>query len=364
MEGKRLGRKDKVQEPKISATAKTIYGEIYECIDIDKQPAFDHPALRADRTQLGPSMEIVDILAERSSLARGNNHSKYEKIWLEKKGCPFGTVPIPKKTSKKGAKCLSPMLLSSSLVGIDGYDFAGIRVYPVPPQTKYYGASALVNIYAPEVKPQQFSAATVFVDSGTDQIQAGWMVNPDLNGDNNVRLYNLWTRDHRTSTGCYNTQCPGYVHVYNLIPVNYAFPKTSTQYEKVDVNITVSQADNGDWLFLMDTQMLGYWPASLFTTLKDGADKISFGGQVYTPTDNSPPMGSGDFFGGNYPKTCYMHQVAVLNNQATHMSPDSSHVEEVDSRCYYEGYEELSQEDGYRFLFGGRGGKAGIECFD
>lgn len=75
-------------------------------------------------------------------------------------------------------------------------------------------------------------------------------------------------------------------------------------------------------------------------------------------------MGSGQFRNGQYQMTAYMRQVKVVDQSDRTFDPQNSFIAGRDSRCYFEGDHSLSSDPywGYKFLFGGRGGKDGREC--
>uniref|UniRef100_A0A1S3XCI0 Neprosin PEP catalytic domain-containing protein n=1 Tax=Nicotiana tabacum TaxID=4097 RepID=A0A1S3XCI0_TOBAC len=110
--------------------------------------------------------------------------------------------------------------------------FAGISITASPPIERFLGVSAFLCLYNPHVNGTgQYSAATIYFSNGAgknlEQIQVGWIVHPKLNGDTRTHLYTTWTADGFHTTGCYNTHCPGFIQLSRVIPVDYAFPRTS-----------------------------------------------------------------------------------------------------------------------------------------
>lgn len=73
-------------------------------------------------------------------------------------------------------------------------------------------------------------------------------------------------------------------------------------------------------------------------------------------------MGSGQFKGDNPYRTAYMKRVEVFFNDDTYGPPPSNLIQGIDSRCYLEGWESYSSSEGFHFLYGGTGGKAGLTC--
>lgn len=103
-----------------------------------------------------------------------------------------------------------------------------------------------------------------------------------------------------------------------------------------------------------DDFVVGYWPSEVLPSLKDGGDQVVWGGEVYSNSDEFPPMGSGIFDFKNYEKrNCYFRRVKV-GTKHPHYVPFHS----LESGHYYaRGH---SQEDDYwrfTFYFGGESGR-------
>ncbi|KAK4851507.1 hypothetical protein QYF36_015780 [Acer negundo] len=66
-------------------TFQSTNNEEYDCVDIFKQPAFDHIQLKNHKIQMNPSLlPKIDNLGE----------NKYSSFEVQSKGCPEGMVPI------------------------------------------------------------------------------------------------------------------------------------------------------------------------------------------------------------------------------------------------------------------------------
>nr|XP_010326960.1 uncharacterized protein LOC104649445 [Solanum lycopersicum] len=78
-------------------TIKTKYGDIYDCVDFYKQPAFDHPLLKNHNyhPQMKPSYSMIESVSTIST-----SNYKLSKIRLSDEGCPVGTVPIRRITKE------------------------------------------------------------------------------------------------------------------------------------------------------------------------------------------------------------------------------------------------------------------------
>ncbi|KAJ7969830.1 Protein of Unknown Function (DUF239) [Quillaja saponaria] len=110
------------------------------------------------------------------------------------------------------------------------------------------------------------------------------------------------------------------------------------------------------WLTYGDSDTrIGYWSSSIFTNLKDGAEVLRWGGQVYSSVPSMPVMGSGemdDYFGSHYRQVSLRYESGSSLN-GTLDAP----LEILQSRCYKAGNNAYKGEYwGYSFWFGGTGG--------
>ncbi|XP_019238281.1 PREDICTED: uncharacterized protein LOC109218374 isoform X2 [Nicotiana attenuata] len=221
-----------------NVTVETIHGDIYDCVDIYKQPALLHPMLDKERIKrtIAKELEKQRLKAKKPQKDQFS-YFKAEEYWLNKEGCPIGTVPIRRMTKEHH--------LTNGFPTDDIIDFAGISIKASPAINKFTGASTIVTLYNPQVNgPGQYTSATIFLESGDatnlEQIQTGWIVHPQLNGDGRTRLYTYWTADGQQKTGCYNSICPGFIQLSSEIPVDYAFPKVSLpQYDSQELQIQI-----------------------------------------------------------------------------------------------------------------------------
>ncbi|KAL0757858.1 hypothetical protein Bca101_095526 [Brassica carinata] len=230
--------------PDATSTTMTEYGDIYDCIDFYKQPAFDHALLKSHEfhPEMRPSnMNGLEEVGKEEEKEEGDNEIEVE--------CPHGTVPI-RRTTKEDLirqKTFNQMFDSN--------------IHPL-----------------------------------TDS-EPGLHVNPTLYGDNRCRKFAYFhTRDQH----CFNTNCPGFVIVNNNSPLDYAFPKVS----EIAVRIMECRfyiyrdPQNGNWWLVTGKgkkqKALGFWPAKLFTDLAYNADEVYWGGELFTiPNSKTSPMGNG-----------------------------------------------------------------------
>ncbi|GKC01809.1 carboxyl-terminal proteinase, partial [Tanacetum coccineum] len=155
-----------------------------------------------------------------------------------------------------------------------------------------YGARAKLNVWAPNVTNEnEFSLSQIWVISDPpgplNTIEAGWMVYQELYGDTSPRLFIYWTNDGYQKSGCYNLMCSGFVQTNQKISLGAALAPVSTYNgTQYDIGISIwKDPKGGNWWLslghdLIASNLIGYWPSTLFTYLGHHANLIEFGGEV------------------------------------------------------------------------------------
>ncbi|CAN6986991.1 unnamed protein product [Brassica rapa subsp. trilocularis] len=299
----------------------TEHGDILDCININKQLAFDHPLLKNHTIQLMPTtIPKWNINNNKNSKNGDSVPFRQDDI-----SCPSGTVVVKRITQEDliqsqrlksmGSKYSRHISSEGKNIELTGFHFA-VAEY----RHQVFGAKVNFSIWEPEVSPTQFSSASMLIAQGSKEqfqsIRAGWIVYQWLN-QNHSRLYTYWTADGFIKTGCYNILCPGFVQVSARIPLGILFGPVSVydgpQYE---VGIRIYKDGNtGDWWLVVYDENVGYWPNSLFTKagLGHGASLVAYGGEVYSPVkEKSPSMGSGHFPSEGYSKAAYVNNFEVV----------------------------------------------------
>ncbi|KAK2399680.1 hypothetical protein QL285_049469 [Trifolium repens] len=301
----------------------TKFGYIVDCVDINKQPAFDHPLLKDHKLQRRP---IFHMKNEKISAKNSPTNLIFR---LEKEECPTGTVPI-RRTTK------DDLIRSKSLWN---------AVSPKESGQHYYGVSGTTSIYNPKTHIYQASSSHVYIQSGdgTNKIIVGWHVFPFINGDDRPHVFAEWRSNNFNKTsGCYNTKCLGFVQVDNQFHIGQVLPNVSVYGGSMsDLPINIYQA-------------VGYFPVALFNNL-NAADEVGWGGVTINSDSPSPPMGSGYFPDGNPYHSCYFKNIAYKNAIGSgDFRPNK--VQEISDgpKCYGVKY----QSNDYSVLFEGPGGLA------
>ncbi|VYS63651.1 unnamed protein product [Arabidopsis thaliana] len=323
---------------------KTEHGDMFDCIDIHKQLAFDHHLLKNHSVQLKPTTVPEWIT--------GNNISGSFSLLQEGISCPNGTVIVKRTTMED---LMHAQRLKS--MGFDGpRPFLTKTTNNTNSNGKLYvargnygpdlfaGVRGNLNVWRPKILEDQVSVAYIAVGGGAKDnfasISVGWKVNPSLYHGDYARLYASWTL-HGSNTGCNDMSCPGFVQVSKTIPLGAVIQPTSyykgPQYE---LRLTLYQDHiKGDWWFAINDEDVGYWPASLFKSWRESnaASYASWGGQVYSPvTKKSPPMGSGHWPSEGFQKSAYVSHLQMILGDGRVFNPQTGTVKlyQTNQNCY------------------------------
>ncbi|MCL7031977.1 hypothetical protein MKW94_003669 [Papaver nudicaule] len=291
-------------------TMHSSWGDTYDCIEFHKQPTFDHPLLKDHKFEM--EEESADFVSTGSL-----------KTLMKAAGeCPNGTVPIRRTTRED----LIRTKLTSNGLG-DEYR-AGVS-YDTKQGETIYGASGWINVWNPSVHQDQFSAAEIVLQSGSqDQaniIKSGWMHclygSPQLYGDYVTRGFTYSEGyDGLQKTGCYNTLCHGFIQTHSTITPDMPFTEISKiggDQIYVTSQIILDKPEGKWWLTLQDIR-IGYWPKELFPAFSPGVASVFWGGRVKSGQDgSSPPMCSGQPINEHFADAGFINllQYIDLNNE-------------------------------------------------
>ncbi|CAK9269430.1 unnamed protein product, partial [Sphagnum jensenii] len=325
-------------------------GDLVSCIPITKQPAVTDSATPI---QLEPSM--VPSKPQNQNENRKESKQASQRFALEVGSCPAGTIPVRRRSPDQTTAESDQLDSSSASVSIHEHAYASTTIAHPP---SFKGTEVILNVWEPLVEPHCFSLAQLWLintglafpynssDGLLNTIEAGWQVFPDLYGDNHARLFIYWTGDDYQETGCYNLNqgCEagslGFIQVSNKVLIGGSIAPTSivnsTQYE---IKLQVFKDDiSGNWWLQFNDEFVGYWPRSLFHSLKDTADAIDWGGEVIVHNGNSPHMhtnmGSGEASYLGYKKAAYQRNLQYVGtDNALHIATGLEAVTEA-ALCY------------------------------
>ncbi|XP_028124410.1 uncharacterized protein LOC114321445 [Camellia sinensis] len=334
-------------------TIQNNYGDIYDCVDFYKQPAFDHPLLKNHtfHFQMKPTS-----LPNRSRDQVSSKDSKPLRIGLKGGGCPIGTVPI-RRTTKEDLirkKLASKIMTPADDTG--GADYAIVETIDGP--NKYSGASAVLSVHQPDVVGKQYSAGRMMIANGPDSLQFGWRVDPSLFGDARTRLF-IYTNAGQSH--CFNTNCPGFVIVDTEIALGSGFSEVSIRGgTPVAMEIYILQdLANGNWWLGAANTNIGFWPKSILGGgLANLASHAEWGGEVFSPPGTpKPAMGAGYFLIEDTRYDAYFRNIALKSPSGQDIINPQTY-EFTNNRKLYdvkdEGYR--GAHFGHLVLYGGPGG--------
>ncbi|XP_027368488.1 uncharacterized protein LOC113874464 [Abrus precatorius] len=338
----------------------TKFGDIIDCIDINKQPTLDHPLLKNHKLQRKPTFEKpITKTGVKNSPAKS-------KFLLEKYSCPTGTVPIRRTTKEDLIR--TKLLLNYHILTKEnpGTHVAYVTVFSFA--GPFYGVRGDSSLYNPKVEKDQISSAHLWVQNGpvdtNNKIVAGWHVAPQLYGDNATHVFAAWTSDNFKKTGCYNYHCQGFVQTDNQIYLGTRAEKTSVYGGDIyEVSISITQdLMTKNWWVNMENRSIGYFPGALFSNLAM-ADTVGWGGRTSTSAGTpSPPMGSGVFPDDNFVHAAYFRHVAFRNKLGQLYGPDLQQTRSFTDKpeCFgVKYYGDQGRDVGYSLQFGGPGGNCG-----
>ncbi|KAM0860970.1 hypothetical protein ACQ4PT_046208 [Festuca glaucescens] len=329
------------------ATKTTIvneFGEVFDCVDIYRQPAFDHPLMKNHVLQMKPSSYPKGFPFKYSSATNTT------KAQLGRIPCPAGTIPVLRNNSVEHLPQDFSTILGGQLAIIATTD-------------KIYGAHASFSIWKPEVKGYGDISATVMnvlngrPGEGLEGIGAGSLVS-SIFGDRFARFH-VWRE--MQNKPCFDLQCKGFVQVgkfglgQKITPVSV--------YKGIQVALTFllfQDPKTKDWWLVVDDKPIGYWPSFLFTNLQERASMASFGGYVWGPTikKQPPEMGSGHSAAEGELRAAYARNVKIVNieNLLTDLDRERTTCQASKPRCYSVDAFDYNS-DGAHMFYGGPGGR-------
>ncbi|URE45419.1 hypothetical protein MUK42_24821 [Musa troglodytarum] len=384
-------------------------GDIVDCVDLYKQPAFDHPLLKDHTIQMRPHVEIY---GERDEAAARVEARVPSQAWQRSGSCPDGTIPILRiqkhhllnaasmeDYGRKPWHGMSEHQTRTSHLSLDA-GVEGLHAYGVLMASgfSYVGAKASINVWNPHVGgDDEFTTAQIWLRNGpynsSDSIEAGWIVDPGLYGDRRTRFFVYWTvnlfvliflsstyfpwtfarptrlvsieqTDSGRTTGCFNLLCAGFVQTNPHVALGAAFASTSRrdgQQYRIPLNLWLDSDNEKWWLMFGDDDVaVGYWPSSLFAGLRGAATLALFGGDVYSPRIHEKPhtttaMGSGDFASYHWGTACWIGQPRIKDYSGEYKYPYPFGTRSTQTDCYSaENYAEMLWTEPL-FYFGGPG---------
>ncbi|KAJ1269722.1 hypothetical protein BS78_07G232700 [Paspalum vaginatum] len=382
---------DRINKPPVRSIQSVDGGDTIDCVAAHEQHGLDHPLLKAHTIQTEPPQ----VPTTRSSAAAG--HGAWQ-TWHHGGHCPRGTVAIRRTTAQdvlraaslsrfgrkkkrtRRRRSVEHVVVAAArnappdVVTGNGHEHA-IAYTATAQQQEYYGAKATINVWDPAIQESNgFSLSQIWILSGSfngsdlNSIEAGWQVSPELYGDSRPRLFTYWTSDAYEATGCYNALCPGFVQTSSRIAIGASIsPVSSPGGAQYDMTLLVWKDPKlGNWWLSYGDQLVGYWPAQLFTHLSDHATMVEWGGEVVDTrpagVHTATQMGSGRFAADGFARASYFRNLETVDadNSLAEVPLDAIQTLAEDASCYdiRKAYDDGGQGQGgwgTHFYYGGPG---------
>ncbi|KAG5244200.1 EARLY FLOWERING family protein [Salix suchowensis] len=379
-----INRRLKLLNKPAVKTIKSEDGDVIACVDIYRQPAFDHPDLKNHTIQMQPSF-IPSI--ETPNGEHENSRPVVSQLWKKRGSCPKGTIPIRRIRRREllrtnGRKSPESLDRTNKTASQDRFMYLNNTrdsiLYPTPENRStavlmtygynYIGASGEINVWNPRVeKLPEFTTAQIWLKNGEvnnfESVEAGWTVHPAEYSDARTRFFVYWTVDGYKKTGCFDLTCYGFVQTSTEIALGGAVDPGSSSFQQqyvLPINIFMDPTTTNWWLVFHDIYV-GYWPGSLFSLLKHSATSVEWGGQVYSVNVRKTPhtktaMGSGYDAEELYGLACFIGQPRILDYSKSYKYPTFVGIWKDEYNCYSAvNYKAGNANDEATFFFGGPG---------
>jgi hypothetical protein len=237
----------------------------------------------------------------------------------------------------------------------------------------YTGGGAIFSVNGPVIADPsyEFSLSQLWIVAGDSSnintAEVGWQVYPSAHRSQHPlapHLFIYWTSDDYQATGCYNLECSGFVQIHNSWVLGGAFSRYTTLTENSNIEYEVAIYVVFDpkipgWVLVIDNAVVGYWPSSIYNTLRTSGDSVQFGGEIAPatiPTDTA--MGSGAFPSEGYPIAAYQRNVFYFDSAGKAFDADITVWGVTNPYCYTLLIEEKAPRHDWAsfFFFGGPGG--------
>jgi hypothetical protein len=246
------------------------------------------------------------------------------------------------------------------------------------------GVSGLMNQFRPEVAPDSFSLFEFAVGcpaNGPSEEMIGVVISVDKTnpfGKSRQPLSDGEPRLHieykSAKVGKPRFAWDGDTGQFVVNPFRRArpgqiVPVSALSGTQVEHMIAIFQVPTGDWWIAYQHDLLGYYPASLFSTLNGGACRTAWYGEVYRPA-RSPgfenakgaiktEMGSGQFAEAKFLNAAYVRNPVYYDLLWFGVKPNGSYRSVPEKPSCYSRFDLGEDAAGDSFVFlGGPGGKS------
>ncbi|MCL7031443.1 hypothetical protein MKW94_014341 [Papaver nudicaule] len=351
-------------------TIQTDYGDVIDCVDIYKQPAFDNPSLANHTIQMKPSSYPI-TKSENRTLIRNQllNSTSVENYGRKNPYIAHSNRTISQEANKTYKfNFLDSNGTSNNLNGTANNLYVNrSTAFLMTTGYSYIGAKGEISVWNPYIeKPNEYSTGQIWLVSGPrdgfESVEAGWMVNPTLYGDTQTRFFIYWTVDGSQKTGCFDLTCTGFVQTNHDVALGSPIEPVSSEFDnQYEIAVFIFlDVNTSNWWLMLNHKEVGYWPGELFVLLRNSAKVVQFGGEVYSETigkegvrHTSTEMGSGaearDKSGA-----AYIHHIRIIDYSLTEKYPEWV-IDYMDEPYCYSAYNYVQYIKEPEFFFGGHG---------
>ncbi|KAL5558747.1 hypothetical protein UlMin_034958 [Ulmus minor] len=351
-------------------------GDIIDCIDIYKQPALDHHALRNHTIQMKPTFDPTTETKTTTSSPNKKNEElamTVTQLWKKRGSCPKGTIPVRRIRKRELLKANSIDQYGRKRAQFNETNNLSVQLANhskailIALGYRYLGAQGDIRVFNPSVeKDDEYSSSQVGLITGPyydfESIESGWAVNPRVYGDRQTRFFTYWTADASNKTGCFDLTCSGFVQISNEIALGAALHPISVldglPYE-ITIYIFKDPITSNWWVQYGEKINIGYWPPELFESLGYNAESVEWGGEVYRRRVGQTPhtatqMGSGKFADYAFGDSGVIKRMRIHDNSASLKIPEWVETFSDEYNCYDVQYLSDYLEDP-EFYYGGPG---------
>ncbi|KAI5407125.1 hypothetical protein KIW84_053398 [Lathyrus oleraceus] len=314
----------KINKPPVK-TIQSPDGDLIDCVLSHQQPAFDHPKLKG-HTPLNPPQR------PKGYNNNGENVSERFQLWADSgETCPDGTVPIRRTTEEDILRASSiqrfgrkPKPVKKDSTSSD-HEHAILFVNG----NQYFGAKANINVWTPQVTNEyEFSLSQIWVIAGS--------FGNDLNTIEAGKSRTVW---RQISKVLHLLDC--FIQTNNKIAIGAAIsPISAYNSKQFDIGIMIwKDPKHGHWWLEYGSGLLvGYWPATMFSHLRNHASMVQFGGEIVNTHSKGyhtgTQMGSGHFAEEGFRKAAYFRNLQVIDWDNNLLPLANIHQLADHSSCY------------------------------
>ncbi|EFJ20950.1 hypothetical protein SELMODRAFT_108410, partial [Selaginella moellendorffii] len=336
-------------------------GSVVDCVRIEDQLGIQHPLLKNHKI----------LSSDRSASSRSGrfkrnatSSSPWQLFHHEHNSCPDATVPVRRLLPKDLDRMQTPEVFlhkypHKRLMGSSLSQYAIVQAVG-----SFSGSQAYLSIWDPAVATSSdFSLSQLWLGGGSHEsintVEAGWQVYELLNGDRSPHLFIFWTADSYKNSGCYNLRCPGFIQTSPNVLLGGAISSISSPDSSLFFKKFLIFKDPVAWWLQIDDEWVGYWPASLFTTLGQSSQWMQWGGEVCLSGASDGPelstqMGSGFFPAEGNTRAASQCELAYLDDQMRQFDAVDLAEFSTDPECYT-ARKYFDRNWGSYIIFGGRG---------